>query len=146
MQALELRLQSEVFSRGITSMAKKAAQQEKAVKKIRKAIRKAVDKDVNVNLIAATVEDAMGDSGESGVNVKATAKVARMPSGNKQTDVTLKRGVTAPSAKKVLNKKPLKPDSEKSSLKKLPGKRKPPTLTLTRGEEFEELTKSRNIN
>jgi hypothetical protein len=57
-----------------------------------------------------------------------------MPSGNKQTDVTLKRKVTAPLAKKPLNKKPVKPDSEKPTLKKLPGKTTHPTLTLTRGK------------
>jgi hypothetical protein len=62
------------------------------------------------------------------------AKAARMPSGNKQTYVTFKRGATAPPA--VLKTKPLKPDSEKPSLKKLPGKTEPPALTLKRGMNY----------
>jgi hypothetical protein len=119
-------------------MPKNADKQKKAVEKIRKSVRKAVDKGVSPKIVVATVEDAMAnttdtDADGSDVDVPATPKAARMPSGNKQTDVTFKRGVTAPSAKKALNKKPLKPDSEKPSLKRLPGKRKPPTLTLKRG-------------
>jgi hypothetical protein len=114
-------------------MPKNADKQKKAVEKIKKSVRKAVDKGVSATVVSAAVDDAIAystdnASGESAIDAPATAKPARMPSGNKQTDVTFKRGATAPSAKKALNKKALKPDSEKPSLKKLPGKRKPPTL------------------
>jgi hypothetical protein len=120
-------------------MTKEARKQNKAVEKIRKSIRKAVDKGVSAKLVAATVEDAMADTTDnaadgSDVDAPATAKTAKMPSRNKQTDVTKKRGSAAPSHKAILNTKPLEPDSKRPSRKKLPGKRKPPTLTLKRGK------------
>lgn len=121
-------------------MAKKSDKQKRAVKKLDKAVRKAVDKGVSQTVVENTVEKAIAKAAKKDSAAEAatstdddpgtevvTAKSARMPSGNKQTDVTLKRGVAAPSGKKILNKKPLKADSEK--LKKLPGKTKPPTLT-----------------
>jgi hypothetical protein len=121
--------------RGDRKMAKKADKQRKAVEKIRKSVRKAVDRGVSATVVSTAVDDALAtdtdnEVGESEVDAPAQAVATRMPSGNKQTDVTFKRGVTAPSG--AFNKKPLKPDSQK--LKKLPGKRKPPTLTLKRGK------------
>ena len=120
-------------------MTKEARKQNNAIEGIRKSIRKAVDKGVSAKLVAATVEDAMADTtdnaaDESDVDAPATAKTAKMPSRNKQTDVTMKRGSAAPSDKSKLNTKPLEPDSERPSLKKLPSKRKPPALTLKRGK------------
>jgi len=119
-------------------MAKKAEKQEKAVRKIRKAIRKAVDTGVSATVVSATVEDAMSDNG--GSEAPATAKSAKMPVGAKSTDVTFKRGVTVPPTKSsgkpaILNKKLMVPDSKRPSPKKLPGRNKPPTLTLKSDEE-----------
>jgi hypothetical protein len=118
-------------------MAKKAEKQRKAVEKIRKSVRKAVQKGVSTTVVSAAVDDAIAYStdnanGESDVEAPAIVEAAKMPSLNKQTDITLKRGAAAPSGKTVLNKKPMISDSEKPSLKKLPGKTKPP-LTPKRG-------------
>jgi hypothetical protein len=117
-------------------MAKNADKQRKAVQKIRKSVRKAVDKGVSATVVSAAVDDALAtdtdnEAGESGVDPQVTAKAAKLPGRSKPTDITLKRGVAAPSGKAILNKKPLKPDSEK--LKKLPGKHTPPTTILHRG-------------
>ena len=117
-------------------MTKNTPKQEKAVDKIRKAIKKAVEKGVSAKRVSATVEDAMKDAtgdetGKAEVATSAAAKAAKMPGLNKSTDVTFKRGVTAPG-KPALNMKPLIHDSEKPSLKKLPGKRKPPAVTQKR--------------
>ena len=46
----------------------------------------------------------------------------KLPGLQKTNDITLKRGLTAPAA------------TEEPALKKLPGKRTPPTLTLKRGK------------
>jgi hypothetical protein len=111
-------------------MMKNPDKQMKAVQKIRKSVRKAVDKGVSSTVVSAAVDDALAtdidnEAGEPAVNTQVTAKAARLPGRGKPTDITLKRGAATPSGQKILNKTPLKPDSEK--LKKLPGKRKPPT-------------------
>jgi hypothetical protein len=128
-------------------MTKEARKKEKAVKKLDKAVRKAVDKGVSQSVVESTVDAAITKAARNAPAKTAaatmdddpgteevSAKTAKLPGLHKTGDITLKRGVKAPSGKAVLNNKPLKPDSEKPSLKKLPGKTKPPTLTLKRGK------------
>jgi hypothetical protein len=125
-------------------MAKKADKQKKAVEKVRKSVRKAVDKGVSADLVSAAVESVPGDMGSGADSELETDAPAVTPKGaklsglRKYNPITLKRGYTgaeAPSAKSAgANKGPMKPDSEKQLLKKLPGKRKPPTLTLKRAK------------
>ena len=109
-------------------MAKKTDKQAKAVKKIEKVVRKAVDKGVSAEVVSATVEDTLGnmadvDTGDPNEPASKSTKARKRPTANKSTDVVLKRET---------NTKQLKSDSQKPSMKKLPGKRKPPTLTLKR--------------
>jgi hypothetical protein len=113
-------------------MAKNADKQRKAVEKIRKSVRKAVGKGVSATVVSAAVDDVLAtdtdnEAGESGVDSLVTAKAAKLPGRSKQINITLKRGAAAaPSGKKALNKKPLKPDSKKL--------RKPPTLTVKKAK------------
>jgi hypothetical protein len=131
-------------------MAKEARKKEKAIKKLDKAVRKAVDKGVSQSAVENTVEKAMAKTAKQ-VTAKTapttmdddpgteevTAKAAKLPGLNKHSNIVLKRGFTksqetVPTKRAALNTEPMIPDSEKPSLKKLPGKRKPPTLTLKR--------------
>jgi hypothetical protein len=121
-------------------MTKETRKQNKEVERIRKSIRKAVSKGVSTAVVSATVEDAMADKGGAKASAPATAKAANLPVGTKSTDVTFKRGVTAPPTKSsgkpaILNKKPMVPDSKRPSPKELPGKKKPTTLSLKSDEE-----------
>jgi hypothetical protein len=113
-QALESQVAEQKMPRN-PNMVKQTRKQKKAVKKLDKAVRKAVDKGVSAKLVSSIVDEAIADTTnnaayESEVDAPAQAVAARMPSGNKSTDVTFKRGVVAPAV----------------ALKKLPGKRKPP--------------------
>jgi hypothetical protein len=130
-----------------TGMTKQTRKQEKAVQKIDKAVRKAVDKGVSQAAIETTVDQAMAktadndpDASETAVEAKSSTR--KIPGSRKTGDVTLKRGVIGslekPAQKSSTpNTKPIDPDSEKPSLKKLPGKRKPPTLTRKRDKSSE---------
>ena len=91
-------------------MTKEARKQNKAVEKIRKAIRKAVGKGVSQSLVESTVNAAI-------------TKAAKAPS---KKSAALEN--SDPDAEPVTSK-PAAP-----KLKKLPGKTKPPTLTLKRGK------------
>ena len=92
-------------------MTKETRKREKAVEKIRKAIRKAVDKGVSQTGVESAVEQAMS---------KSAKKVQAKDSATKMDD---------DPATEVATSRPAK-----AQLKKLPGKRKPPTLTLKRGK------------
>jgi hypothetical protein len=128
-------------------MTKESLKRKKAVKKLDKAVRKAVNKGLSQAVVAYTVEAAIGKDRSKAPAGKAattmdddpateavTPRAAKLPGRNKPTDVTFKRGITAPQAKAALNMKPMVPDSEKPSLKKLPDKRKPATPTSKRGK------------
>lgn len=124
-------------------MPKKADQQRKAVEKIRKSIRKAMDKGVSPSVVSAAVSDALPDpdATESQTLEAATpaATARRLPGLQKYSNITLKHGVTDDHSLIRVKKGPAKnsepsvSDVEKPALKKLPGKTKPPTLTLKRG-------------
>ena len=92
-------------------MTKEARKQKKAVKKLDKAVRKAVDKGLSQAVVENTVDAAI---------TKATKKVPAKKSG------VMKDG--DPDAEPVTSK------PQAAKLKKLPGKTKPPTLTLKRGK------------
>lgn len=91
-------------------MTKEARKKEKAVKKLDKAVRKAVDKGVTQSVVETTVDAAITKSAKS-PSKKSTAL--------ENSD---------PDAEPVTSRPPL------AKLKKLPGKRKPPTLTLKRAK------------
>jgi hypothetical protein len=63
--------------------------------------------------------DIVPDASEAVAEVKSKAK--KISGFHKTEDITLKR---------VISAKPMKPDSEKPSLRKLPGKTKSPTRVL----------------
>jgi hypothetical protein len=91
-------------------MTKEARKKEKAVKKIDKAVRKAVDKGVSQFVVESTVDAAI-------------TKAARAP---RKKTAALEN--SDPDTEPVTSKSPV------AKLKKLPGKTKPPTLPLKRGE------------
>jgi hypothetical protein len=92
-------------------MAKKTDKKEKAVKRLDKAVRKAVDKGVSQAVVESTVDAAI---------TKAAKRVpAKKSAALENSD---------PDAEPVTSRPPM------AKLKKLPGKTKPPTLTLKRGK------------
>lgn len=93
-------------------MTKEARKRNKAVEKIRKAIRKAVDNGVSQSVIEDTVDAAI---------TKATKTVPATKS--------------AVPAGSDLDAEPVAPKPRAVMLKKLPGKTKPPTLTLKRAKK-----------
>jgi hypothetical protein len=92
-------------------MTKETLKRKKAVKKLDKAVRKAVDKGVSQTVIEGTVDAAITKAAKKAPAKKSTAL--------ENSD---------PDAEPVTSK-PATP-----KLKKLPGKRKPPTLTLKRAK------------
>jgi hypothetical protein len=90
-------------------MTKDARKKEKAVKKLDKAVRKAVDKGVSQSVVESTVDAAIANASKSPSKQSAALE---------NSD---------PDAEPVTSKPP------PAKLKKLPGKTKPPTLTLKRG-------------
>jgi hypothetical protein len=125
-------------------MSKEERKQDKAVEKIRESIRKAMDKGVSPSVVSAAVGDALPDTNATESQAleaaipAATTTARRLPGLQKYSNITLKHGVTddrsliRPKKGPAKNTEPSIPDAEKPSLKKLPGKRKPPTLTLKR--------------
>jgi hypothetical protein len=91
-------------------VTKETRKKEKAGKKIDKAVRKAVDKGVSQTTIEGTVDAAI---------TKASKAPAKKSAALENSD---------PDAEPVTSKPP------RAKLKKLPGKTKPPTLTLKRGK------------
>ena len=88
-------------------MAKEARKKDEAVQKVEKAVRKAVRKGVSQSLIESTVDAAI-------------VKAARKGSAKKSAALD----ISDPDVKPTASQLPA------AKLKKLPGKRKPPTLTL----------------
>jgi hypothetical protein len=91
-------------------MTKETRKQNKAVEKIRKAIRQAVDKGVSQSVVESTVDAAI---------TKAANAPAKKSAALENNDPDAEPVTSKPAATK---------------LKKLPGKTKPPTLTLKRGK------------
>jgi hypothetical protein len=91
-------------------MSNETRKKEKAVRKLDKAVRKAVDKGVSQSVVESTVDAAI---------TKAAKVPAKKPATLENSD---------PDAEQVTSKPPA------AKLKKLPRKRKPPTLTLKRGK------------
>jgi hypothetical protein len=91
-------------------MTKEARKKEKAVKKLDKAVRKALDKSVSQSVVESTVDAAI---------TKTSRKIPA------KTSAVLEN--SDPDAEAVTSQPPA------AKLKKLPGKRKPPVLTLKRG-------------